>query len=126
MWLAKVDVVLLEEVCHWGWALGFQKPTAGPVLLSQLPAHPYVELSVTSPVPCLPSCCHASCCDGNGLHLQTVSLLKLDVYQYKSCCGQDVTSQKIETLTTTNDSDDKTGYTARVNQDERGSVSGEE
>jgi hypothetical protein len=20
-------VALLEEVCHWGWALGFQRPT---------------------------------------------------------------------------------------------------
>ena len=27
-------VSLLEEVCHWVWALKFQKPTPGPALLS--------------------------------------------------------------------------------------------
>lgn len=33
-----VGVTLLEEVCHCGWALGFQKPKPGPVLFSLLVA----------------------------------------------------------------------------------------
>jgi hypothetical protein len=40
-------VALLEEVCHRGWALRFQKHKQGPVSLSLLlPAIPDVELSV--------------------------------------------------------------------------------
>lgn len=36
----------------WGWALKFQKPSSGPASL--LPADPDLELSATSPTPCLP------------------------------------------------------------------------
>jgi hypothetical protein len=35
--LIKVDMALLEEVCHWGWALRFQMLKPGSVTLS-LPA----------------------------------------------------------------------------------------
>ena len=28
------SMALLEEVCHWGWALRFQKPMPGPVSIS--------------------------------------------------------------------------------------------
>jgi hypothetical protein len=31
---AGVDVALLEEVCHCGWALEFQKPSLVPVVFS--------------------------------------------------------------------------------------------
>ena len=65
--LVKVGVALLEEGCHWGWALRFQKPM--PDLISHPPpASPDVELSTTSAVPCLPVCCHAPRHDNNGLN----------------------------------------------------------
>ena len=40
--LVGVGVALLEEVCHWGWALGFQKPKPGALSLSLLSASPAV------------------------------------------------------------------------------------
>ena len=39
------------------------------VFLLLMPADPDVELSTTSPAPCLPVCCHASHCADNGLNL---------------------------------------------------------
>jgi hypothetical protein len=57
---------LLEELCHWRWALRFQKFKPGPVSLS-LPADLDVELSQ------LPLqhhvYLHASCYDNKGLTL---------------------------------------------------------
>jgi hypothetical protein len=59
------NVALLEEVCHWEWALRFQKPMLGPVSLCLclsvyvsvcLPvclAHQVVKLLTTAPVPSL-------------------------------------------------------------------------
>ena len=38
-------------------------------IASLLPVGPSVELSVTSPAPCLPAGGHASCRDGNELNL---------------------------------------------------------
>ena len=63
--LVGAGVALLEEVCHWGWALRFQKPMPGP---TSLPAAWRVDvtLSSASPAPCLPVCHHTSHCD-NGL-----------------------------------------------------------
>lgn len=60
--LIGADVDLLEEVCHWGWVLRFQK------LKSDLVAHCLfllsedldIEVSSFSPVPCLPTSYHAS------------------------------------------------------------------
>ena len=46
-------------------ALGFQILKSGPVSLFVLPVDPDVELSVTSPAPCLPACHNAD----NGLTL---------------------------------------------------------
>jgi hypothetical protein len=45
-------VALLEKVCHWVWALRFQKPKPGPGSFS-LPTNQVVELSAPSPAPCL-------------------------------------------------------------------------
>lgn len=45
-------------------ALGSRRPVSQSLL-----AHPNVELSVASPAPCLPVCCHASHRDDNGLNL---------------------------------------------------------
>jgi hypothetical protein len=47
-------MALLEEVCHRGWALRFQKLKPGypPSLPS---VDPVVELSATSLAPCLPA-----------------------------------------------------------------------
>ena len=59
---------LLEEVCHWEWDLGFQMFKPGPWLsIFFLAVDRDVELSGSSPAPCLPVC-HASDND-NGLSL---------------------------------------------------------
>jgi hypothetical protein len=49
---------------------GLRSSSPGSVAHSQflLPVTPDVELSATSPAPCLPACCHVSCHD-NGLNL---------------------------------------------------------
>lgn len=63
-------VALLDDVCHWGWALGFQKLKLGPVALSfLLPGNLGLELSATSAALCLYLCYHASNHDDNGLSL---------------------------------------------------------
>ena len=70
--LVRVGVALLEEVYHWQWTLGFQKLKPGIVhsaILFLLSANPDVELSATSPVPCLPVCSYASHHDENELNL---------------------------------------------------------
>lgn len=65
------DMALLKEVCHWQWALRFQKFKPGPVAHSFFlgPANPDIELSATSPAPCLPVCHHAFHRDDNELSL---------------------------------------------------------
>ena len=80
--LVGVGVALLEEVCHWGWALRSQKLKPGPVahLFFLLPSHLDVELSATSLAPCLPLWHHASRHDNNGLDLWTVSQPQLNVF----------------------------------------------
>lgn len=64
-------VSLLEGVCHWGWALKFQKIKPDPVAqhLFLLLLNADVELSAASPALILPSCCHASDHDIIGLNL---------------------------------------------------------
>jgi hypothetical protein len=48
-------MILLDEVCHWGWTLKFQKPKPGPVSLSLLvPMGPNIEHSATSIAPDVP------------------------------------------------------------------------
>lgn len=64
MKMAPIDsegVALEEEVCHYGWALRFQKLKAPAFLL---PTDPEGELCVLFSSPCLPVC-HYSCCDDN-------------------------------------------------------------
>ena len=58
--LNGVGVALLEKVCDWGQALRFQCLIAGLLL-----ANPDVEISVTSPAPCLAMWHHASYYDNN-------------------------------------------------------------
>lgn len=66
-------VALLEEVCHWKWALRFSKAQArANGFLFLLPSDR--ELSATSPAPCLPVCCHASHHDDNEITLQNCTL----------------------------------------------------
>lgn len=38
VWAELGSVTLLEEVCHWGWALKFKKPVAIPSSFSPLAA----------------------------------------------------------------------------------------
>ena len=66
--LVGVGVVLLEEVCHWGWDLRFQKPRPGPVSLSLLPVLGCITLT-TIPAPCLPIYFHAPRYADKGLSL---------------------------------------------------------
>jgi hypothetical protein len=54
--LVGVGVTLLEEMCHWGWALRSQMIKPGSMAHSLVPADPDIELSATSPVPWLPPC----------------------------------------------------------------------
>lgn len=54
-----------------GVDLRFQKLKQGPIdhSLYLLPTDPDVEFSATSPAPCLPVYCLASCHGGSGLNL---------------------------------------------------------
>ena len=63
--LVEVDVALWEEVCHWGWSLGFQGPSGPSVSLLLPSADPDVKPSVTF----LSEWCYASLHDDNGLNL---------------------------------------------------------
>jgi hypothetical protein len=64
-------VVLLEEVRHWWWWGGgrVKMLKSGPALLSSCCVHLDIELSASSPAPCLLVCCHASCDNDNELSL---------------------------------------------------------
>jgi hypothetical protein len=65
-------VALLEEVCHCEWVLKFQTPTHARTSLFQLSADENVEISATTPAPCLPACQVASSHDdklNDGLNL---------------------------------------------------------
>ena len=64
--MATIDsqgVALLEVVAlcvTGGWTLRFQKLKPGPMALFLMPMDPDIELSATSPAPCLPACSHDS------------------------------------------------------------------
>ena len=62
IWEGLGGVAFLEDVCHSSVDFGVSKTQPVPVSLSLflLSADPDVELSATSPVPCLPACPHAS------------------------------------------------------------------
>ena len=65
-------MTLLEEVCHWEQALRSQMLTQARPNVANfffLPEDPDVEISATSPAPCLLAWCSASCHDNNGLKL---------------------------------------------------------
>lgn len=68
--LVVVDMVLLEEVCHWVLGFGVWNAQARPSdsLSSCSLLDPDVEFSATSPEPSLLICHFASCHD-NGLNL---------------------------------------------------------
>ena len=87
-----VGVALLEEVCQWGWALGFRMLKPYPVLshsLFLLPAYSDVELSAPSPVPFLP---------GHPILPATVIMNTFETltepqviaFPYKSCYGHGI------------------------------------
>jgi hypothetical protein len=89
-----VGMTLLEEVYHcrgdhWFGVLCSGSAQCRKRLSSWLPADQDVELSVSSPAPCLPGCCHVSCQDDNTV---TISQLQLNVFLYKSCLGLRVSS----------------------------------
>ena len=68
--LAGVGVALLEKVSLWRQALRSQVLSLGLMWHSlPLPADQDVELLAPSPVPCLPTCHHASHHDDNDLNL---------------------------------------------------------
>jgi hypothetical protein len=65
-------MALLEKVYHLGAGFESFSAQAMPSVahsLILLPADEDVELSVPSPAPCLPACCHASYHDDNELNL---------------------------------------------------------
>ena len=47
-------VALLAEVCHWAWALRFQKPMPGPMSPS-LPTDQDVALNFSNTMPAMPA-----------------------------------------------------------------------
>ena len=67
--LVGVGVAFLEELCHCEDGLYDPPPSYLEDSFSLVPLDEGAELSVTSPVPCLPSCCHASCYHDNELNL---------------------------------------------------------
>lgn len=48
-------IALLEDVCHWGQTLGFQKPETFPVSSPTFVYGTTFKLSSTVPMPCLPA-----------------------------------------------------------------------
>jgi hypothetical protein len=57
---------LLDEVCHWRWALRLQKAYSKPrVALFLLSSDLDVELTATFSAPCLPAHCHVPHNDDN-------------------------------------------------------------
>lgn len=73
-------VALLEEVCHWKWALRFSKAQArANGFLVLLPS----DRELSAPLaPCLPVCRHASHCDDSGLTLPNCTL-HLNAFPYE-------------------------------------------
>jgi hypothetical protein len=69
--LIGVVVALLEKACHCRErgceVLSAQAMSSVECILLLLPADQDVELSAPSPAPSLPTCCHASHDDDNGL-----------------------------------------------------------
>lgn len=55
VWKGLRGIALLEDVCHWGQALGFQKPMQFPVSSLPLVYGTKFKLSATVPMPCLPA-----------------------------------------------------------------------
>lgn len=53
----EVGVVLLEDVCHWGWLWDFKRSSQPLRVSSFLPSASLdVELLASSSAPCLPAC----------------------------------------------------------------------
>jgi hypothetical protein len=70
--LVGVGVALLEEVGRYGAGFWVSYTQTTPSVAHNVLhlADKDVELSAPPPTaPCLPSCCHASCLDDNGLNL---------------------------------------------------------
>lgn len=65
--LDGIAVALLEEACHWNWALRFQIANPVPVSLFLVPTCPDLEILALSPALYLPVCSHAFCHNDNGL-----------------------------------------------------------
>ena len=65
-------IALLEEVYHCGGRFEVSYAQVTPIMRTVhflFPVDQDVELSTTSPEPCLPACCLASCLDDNVLNL---------------------------------------------------------
>lgn len=60
------SVGLLEEECHWEWALEFQNPMQGPVCLSAFNLWVRCEFSAVATVPHLSAYHHGLHHDGQG------------------------------------------------------------
>ena len=73
---------LLEEVCHCGEGFEVSEAQTSYSGLLSLSAACWSngKLSVNTPVPCLPSCPHATCQADNGLNLRTTCQPQLNVF----------------------------------------------
>ena len=69
-----------------------QAPPSVESSLLMLSSDQDVELSASSPAPCLPEPCHVSYHNDNGLNL--LNCKAVDVFLYKSCFGHGVPSQQ--------------------------------
>jgi hypothetical protein len=69
------------------------------ISLLLLPVDQDVEISVPSPTPCLPACCHASCHDDSGLTSETVSQPQLNgCHGHKSFYSNRNPSKRVHNL----------------------------
>lgn len=65
-------------ICHWRWALRFEKPVISSLALSaSILQNVRCKLSAIAPAPGLPACCHASHYDDQELTFEPVSKLPL-------------------------------------------------
>jgi hypothetical protein len=91
-----IGVALLEEMCHWGWALGLQKPSPGLVPFSLHAAYRSRQRTLSF-FPSTMSACTLSCFPAVMIMdwiSETVNLPQLNVFLCKSCCDHGVLSQQ--------------------------------
>jgi len=80
--LIGADVILLEEVCHYGagFEASYAQATPSVTYSLLLLAYHDVELSAPSLASCLLAFCHVSCCDDNGQNLWRYNLAPIKCF----------------------------------------------